>query len=63
VDAAKRTELNRKMEDIVLRDMPFAPMADHLTEQVWWSFVKGYQFGITFYATASTRHENMWIAK
>mgnify|MGYP001597710196 FL=1 len=63
LDAGKRQALNRRMEDIVLRDMPFAPLPEHPGWQVWWSFVKGYRFGITFYSTGATRHENMWISK
>jgi peptide/nickel transport system substrate-binding protein len=62
-DPKKRQGLNRRMEEIVLQDMPFAPLPEQASEHLWWSFVKGYRFGITFYATASTRHENMWIAK
>ena len=63
LDPAKRTALNRQIEDIILRDLPFAPLADQEGNHTWWSYVKNYEFGLTFYTTAYNRKEDWWIDK
>ena len=59
LDPAKRTALNRQIEDIILRDLPFAPTADHNTFYDWYSYIKGWDDGHSFYTHES--QDDAWI--
>lgn len=41
MDRDKRKQLNRQLEDIVLRDLPIAPLPDSETYHTYYSYIKG----------------------
>ena len=60
LDPAERARLNRQIEDLVLADLPIAPLADHKELIGWWSHAHGVREsrGITRYTTY--RGERWW---
>jgi peptide/nickel transport system substrate-binding protein len=63
LDVARRILLNRKIEEIIRRDLPIADLAEHQARHGWWSHVRGYRFAATFYAGQSVRQEDVWLAR
>ena len=61
-DLQERVKFVRWMEEnILLRDLPYAPLPEHEITHEWWTHVKGYKLGATFYSGSSMRHEDVWI--
>jgi ABC-type transport system substrate-binding protein len=59
LDPVKRKQLNRQLEDIILRDLPFAPLADHNTYYDWFWYIKGWADNHQFYTYES--QDDAWV--
>jgi peptide/nickel transport system substrate-binding protein len=61
LDPIKRQALNRKGEDILLQDLPVAPIGVQARENYAWWYYKGYEIGLSQYT--ENRRESVWDAR
>ncbi|MBI4338946.1 MAG: ABC transporter substrate-binding protein [Chloroflexi bacterium] len=58
LDLAKRKQLILQAEAIYLRDLPVVPGADPFQDSGWWSYVRGFESGISI--NLEQRMETLW---
>ncbi len=63
VDASKRKQLVRQMEDIVVfQDVAFGPMPQQFDQNFWWTHLKNFTFGLSSgFASGQYRADTIWI--
>jgi peptide/nickel transport system substrate-binding protein len=59
-DPVEKKALIRKVEDILLDEVPMVLTADALGDYVWYSYVKGLEFGLSRYHSIQ-RFESVWL--